>query len=287
MEYPLGVLGGSGFYKMDGLEIEEERAVETPYGAPSDKLVFGKIEGQPIAFLARHGRAHQYNPTHVPYQANIWALKSIGVKWLVSISAVGSLKEEIVPLHVVVPDQLIDRTKSRPNSMFDPVAVHVGFADPYCPILSKALIDAAKGTGITTHEGGTYVCMEGPLFSTRAESNLYRSWGASIIGMTALPEAKFAREAEIAYGALCFATDYDCWHTEEVSVDMIIQRLHTNAANAAQAIRNLAAGFDKLARENSPAHLALDTALLTQVQDYPRHTLDRVRLLLKRVRPAV
>jgi 5'-methylthioadenosine phosphorylase len=287
MEYPLGVLGGSGFYKMEGLEIEEERAVETPYGQPSDKLVLGKVEGQPVAFLARHGRAHQYNPTHVPYQANIWALKSIGVKWLVSISAVGSLKEEIVPLHVVLPDQLIDRTRSRPNSMFDPVAVHVGFADPYCPILSKALTDAAKGAGIATHEGGTYVCMEGPLFSTRAESNLYRSWGASIVGMTALPEAKFAREAEIAYAALCFATDYDCWHTEDVSVEMIIERLHTNAAHAAQAIRNLAAGFGKFATETSASHLALDTALLTQVEDYPRHTLDRVRLILKRVRPGI
>jgi 5'-methylthioadenosine phosphorylase len=283
MDYELGVIGGSGFYKMEGLEIHEERSVETPYGPASDKLLLGSLHGTPIVFLARHGRKHTLNPTHVPYQANIWALKSVGVKWLVSVSAVGSLREEIVPLHVVVPDQLIDRTKSRPNSMFDPVAVHVGFSDPYCPVLSRLLVDAAKASDITVHEGGTYVAMEGPLFSTRAESNLYRSWGASIIGMTALPEAKFAREAEIAYAALCFATDYDCWHIEEVSVEMIIDRLHKNAASATKAIKYIASHWGQLTV--SPSHNALDTAMLTAVEDYPPHTLDRVRLLLKRIRP--
>jgi 5'-methylthioadenosine phosphorylase len=285
MNYKLAVVGGSGFYKMEGLEIEEERRVETPYGPPSDKLILGKLEGCPIVFLARHGRNHQYNPTHVPYQANIWALKSLGVQWLVSVSAVGSLREEMEPLHVVVPDQIIDRTKHRPNTMFDPVAVHVGFADPYCPVLSKLLVEAARESGITTYEGGTYVCMEGPLFSTRAESALYRSWGASLIGMTALPEAKLAREAEIAYGALCFVTDYDCWHEEEVSVDAIIERLHANAENGAKAIRYLAAHIDRL--DSSPCHRALETALLTQIEDYPPHALDKVRLLLRRVRPGL
>lgn len=283
-QYTLGVIGGSGFYKMEGLEIHEERSLETPYGFPSDKLVLGRLEGTPIVFLARHGRSHQINPTHVPYAANIWALKSVGVKWLVSASAVGSLKEEIVPLHVVIPDQLIDRTRSRPNSLFDPVAVHTAFADPYCPVLSKLLAEAAREAGIVTHVGGTYVCMEGPLFSTRAESHLYRSWGASIIGMTALPEAKFAREAEIAYAALCFATDYDCWREEDdVSVNQIIERLHTNAANGAKAIRWIAAHIGSLGE--SPCHTALQHALLTQVKDYPPHTLDRVRVFLKRLYP--
>ncbi len=285
-QFTLGVIGGSGFYKMEGLEILEERRVETPYGAPSDKLVLGRLEETPIVFLARHGRSHQLNPTHVPYAANIWALKSVGVKWLVSVSAVGSLKEEIVPLHVVIPDQLIDRTKSRQNSLFDPVAVHVAFADPYCPVLSKLLVEAAEQAGITTHVGGTYVCMEGPLFSTRAESNLYRSWGASIIGMTALPEAKFAREAEIAYSALCFATDYDCWREEDdVSVNQIIERLHTNADNGAKAISHIAKEIGTLGE--SPCHTALEYAALTQVKDYPPHTLDQVKLFLKRTHPEV
>ena len=285
MDYKLAVVGGSGFYKMEGLEIDEERKVETPYGPPSDKMILGKLDGCPIVFLARHGRNHQYNPTSVPYQANIWALKSLGVQWLVSVSAVGSLREEMAPLHVVVPDQIIDRTKHRPSTMFDPVAIHVGFADPYCPVLSKLLVEAAQESGITTHEGGTYVCMEGPLFSTRAESALYRSWGASLIGMTALPEAKLAREAEIAYGALCFVTDYDCWHEEEVSVDAIIERLHANAENGARAIRYMAANIDRL--DSSPCHKALETALLTQIEDYPPHALDKARLLLKRVRPGL
>jgi len=285
MNYELAVVGGSGFYKMDGLEILEERAVETPYGPPSDKLLLGRLEGRPVAFLARHGRNHQYNPTHVPYQANIWALKSVGVKWLVSVSAVGSLKEEYAPLHVVVPDQILDRTRHRPSTLFDPVAVHVTFADPYCPALSELLVEAARASEITTHVGGTYVCIEGPLFSTRAESELYRSWGASLIGMTAIPEAKLAREAEIAYAALCFVTDYDCWHEEEVSVDIIVDRLHANAENGARAIRYVAANLGKLG--SSPAHTALETALLTQVEDFPPHALDRVRLLLQRVRPGL
>ncbi|NUN98841.1 MAG: S-methyl-5'-thioadenosine phosphorylase [Candidatus Omnitrophica bacterium] len=287
MTCELGVLGGSGFYRMEGLEILEERFIETPFGAPSDKVVIGRLEGREVAFLARHGRSHQFNPTHVPYLANLWALKSLGVKWLVSVSAVGSLREEIAPRHVVIPDQIIDRTKHRPNSFFDPVAVHVGFADPYCPVLSGLLAEAAETAGITTHRGGTYVCMEGPLFSSRAESNLYRSWGASVIGMTALPEAKLAREAEIAYAAFCFATDYDCWHhsEEEVTVEMVVGHLRANAEAGAGAVRHVAARVGQLGP--SFTHTALDTALLTDTRDYPPHTLDKVRLLLQRVRPGV
>lgn len=285
MNIELGVVGGSGFYHMKGLEILEERAIDTPFGAPSDKVVIGRLSGEVVVFLARHGRSHQLNPTQVPYLANVWALKSLGVRWLVSVSAVGSLREEIVPRHVVVPDQLIDRTKQRPNTFFDPIAVHTGFADPYCPVLSKLLVEAGKTSDIHTHEGGTYVCMEGPLFSTRAESHLYRSWGASIIGMTALPEAKLAREAEMAYGAFCFATDYDCWREseEEVSVDMVVANLHANAESAAKALTYVAAHYRDLGP--SFTHTALDTAMLTRVEDYPSHTLDRVKLLLKRVRP--
>jgi 5'-methylthioadenosine phosphorylase len=287
MDIELGVIGGSGFYRMEGLEILEERAVETPFGMPADKLVIGRIEGRTAAFLARHGRNHQFNPTHVPYLANIWAMKSLGVKWLISVSAVGSLREEIPPRHVVIPDQIIDRTKNRANTFFDPVAVHVAFSDPYCPVLSNLLAEAAEKSGITTHRGGIYVCMEGPLFSTRAESNLHRSWGASVIGMTALPEAKLAREAEIAYAALCFSTDFDCWHESEevVTVDMVVGNLHANAEAGARAVRYAAAHLGSLG--SSPAHTALDVALLTQPRDYPPHTLDKVRLLLKRARPEI
>lgn len=210
-------------------------------------------------------------------------MKNLGVKWLVSVSAVGSLREEIVPRHVVIPDQIIDRTKHRPNTFFDPVAVHVGFADPYCPVLSNLLTEAARQSGIVTHRGGTYICMEGPLFSTRAESNLYRSWGASIIGMTALPEAKLALEAEMAYGALCFATDYDCWHVseEDVTVDMVVGNLNANAEAAGRALHYVASKIADLG--TSASHKALQYAHLTRIEDYPPHVLDRVRLLLERV----
>lgn len=282
MAVQLGVIGGSGFYRMKGLEILEERSIETPFGMPADKVVLGLLEGQEVAFLARHGRKHQYNPTHVPYLANIWAMKSLGVKWLVSVSAVGSLKEDIAPRHVVIPDQIIDRTRHRACTFFDPVAVHVGFSDPYCPVLSNLLLEAAHLSGIVTHSGGTYIAMEGPLFSTRAESQLYRSWGASIIGMTGIPEAKLAREAEMAYAALCFVTDFDCWHTSEeiVTVDMVIGHLNANAEAGAQALHHVASRIDSLGA--SPAHTALENGLLTHPTDYPPDALERVRLLISR-----
>jgi 5'-methylthioadenosine phosphorylase len=267
---------------MEGLEILEERLIETPFGMPSDKIVIGRLGGEEVAFLARHGRSHQFNPTHVPYQANIWAMKKVGVKWLVSVSAVGSLREEYAPRDVVIPDQIIDRTRHRPGTFFDPVAVHVGFSDPFCPVLSNLLREATLQAGINTHFGGTYVCMEGPLFSTRAESNLYRSWGASVIGMTAIPEAKLAREAEIAYGALCFVTDYDCWHISEevVTVDMVIGHLNANAAAGGHAIHHIAKNIHTLG--TSPAHNALENAFLTRPEDYPPHVLDRVRIFLRK-----
>lgn len=279
MKYELAVVGGSGLYQVEGLEIHEERVVQTPFGMPSDSVVLGTLAGTPVAFLARHGRNHQFNPTHVPYQANIWALKSLGVRWLVSVSAVGSLKAELPPRDVVIPDQIIDRTKCRDNSFFDPVAVHVAFADPYCAVLSDLVEESTRQAGINTHRGGTYVCMEGPLFSTRAESNLYRSWGASLIGMTALPEAKLAREAEIAYSAMCFVTDYDCWHEQDVTVEMVIANLQANTANAAKALKHLASQAHRL--ESSPCHQALKNALMTPIDFYPPHLLDKVELFLQ------
>ncbi|HEX2171546.1 MAG TPA: S-methyl-5'-thioadenosine phosphorylase, partial [Dehalococcoidia bacterium] len=235
----IGVIGGSGLYQMEHLTDVQEVSVQTPFGPPSDVIAVGQIEGVGVAFLPRHGRGHRISPTEIPVRANIWALKSIGVEYVLSISAVGSLKEEIEPLHLVVPDQLIDRTKSRVNSFFeDGLVVHAGFADPFCPDLARTLADCARSTSATVHEGGTYVVMEGPLFSSRAESELYRSWGASIIGMTALPEAKLAREAELCYVTLACATDYDCWHEthESVTVEMILANLFRNVDVSKQIV---------------------------------------------------
>ncbi|MDP2952445.1 MAG: S-methyl-5'-thioadenosine phosphorylase, partial [Chloroflexota bacterium] len=236
----IGVIGGSGLYEMEGLADIEEARVKTPFGDPSDTIVVGTLEGTRVAFLPRHGRGHRISPTRLPARANIYALKSLGVEWVISVSAVGSLKEEIRPLDLVVPDQLIDRTRSRVNSFFeDGPVVHVGFADPFCPVLSRSLYEAAREAGARVHRGGTYVVMEGPLFSTRAESDLYRSWGASVIGMTALPEAKLAREAEICYATLACATDYDCWREghESVTIEMVIANLTQNVATAKQILR--------------------------------------------------
>ncbi|MFQ5925162.1 MAG: S-methyl-5'-thioadenosine phosphorylase, partial [Dehalococcoidia bacterium] len=218
-EAKIGVIGGSGLYQIEGMTDIEEVRVRTPFGEPSDAITIGDLEGKRIAFLPRHGRGHPISPTELPARANIYALKSLGVEWIVSVSAVGSLNEEICPLDLLIPDQLIDRTKSRVNSFFGGgLVAHVAFADPFCPVLSDILYEAALDSGARVRKGGTYVVMEGPLFSTKAESNLYRSWGASIIGMTALPEAKLAREAEICYATLACITDYDCWHETEESV---------------------------------------------------------------------
>ena len=229
-------------YQMDGLTGIEEVKAETPFGAPSDSIVVGTLEGTRIAFLPRHGRGHRISPTEIPVRANIYALKTLGVERIVSISAVGSLQEQVRPLDMLVPDQLIDRTRGRVNTFFeDGIVAHVGFADPFCATLSDALVKAARQAEATTHAGGTYVAIEGPQFSTRAESELYRSWGASVIGMTALPEAKLAREAEICYGTLALVTDYDCWHqTEEaVSVKVVVANLAENVAACQRVLRAL------------------------------------------------
>jgi len=254
----LGVLGGSGLYAMEGLENVRELTIDTPFGAPSDSLRLGTLGGMEVVFLARHGRHHTVLPTEVPYRANLWAMRSLGVRWILSPSAVGSLQEAVKPLDMVVPDQFIDRTHQRPISFFgDGAVAHVALADPFCPSLSRLLADVADSLmpeGRSLHRGGTYLCMEGPAFSTRAESNLYRSWGCTVIGMTNHTEARLAREAEIAYATLAMATDYDCWYADHdsVTVEMVIGNLRANAELATQIVRTTAeriaapgCGFDR------------------------------------------
>ena len=264
----LGVLGGSGLYSMDGLEDQREITVETPFGTPSDSLRLGRIGDLEVVFLARHGRHHTLTPTEVPYRANLWALRSLGVRWILSVSAVGSLQEEARPLDMLVPDQFIDRTHQRPLSFFgDGLVAHVTAADPFCPVLSRILADVGDSLmpeGRRLHRGGTYLCMEGPAFSTRAESQLYRSWGCDVIGMTNHTEARLAREAEIAYATLAMVTDYDCWHQEHasVTVEMVIDNLRANAALATEIVR-LAAARIASQRPRSSAHHALRSALIT------------------------
>ncbi|WP_411869175.1 S-methyl-5'-thioadenosine phosphorylase [Vulcanococcus limneticus] len=279
----LGVLGGSGLYAMEGLEDIQEIAVDTPFGQPSDSLRLGRLGGIEVVFLARHGRHHSFTPSEVPYRANIWALRSLGVRWILSPSAVGSLQPEVRPLDMVVPDQFIDRTHQRPLTFFGEGAVaHVALADPFCPTLSRLLADVADSLmpeGRHLHRGGTYLCMEGPAFSTRAESNVYRSWGCAVIGMTNHTEARLAREAEIAYATLAMATDYDCWHTDHdsVSVEMVIGNLRSNAELAQQIVRTTA---ERIAaqRPASSAHSALRDALMTPKDQVPMDTRRKLDL---------
>ena len=283
----IGIIGGSGLYKMDALKDVEEVQVDTPFGAPSDALIVGTLEGTRVAFLARHGRNHHLMPSELPFRANIYAMKQLGVKYLISASAVGSLKEEAKPLDMVVPDQFIDRTKNRISTFFgEGIVAHIAFGDPVCGQLAGVLGDAIANLNlpdVNLHRGGTYVCMEGPAFSTKAESNLYRSWGATIIGMTNLPEAKLAREAEIAYATLALVTDYDCWHPDHdsVTVDMIIGNLQRNAVNAQKVIQETVRRLS----ENpftSDAHSALKYAILTPLDKVPAATKDKLNLLLQK-----
>ena len=279
----LGVLGGSGLYAMEGLENIQELTIDTPFGQPSDSLRLGTLGGMEVVFLARHGRHHSYLPTEVPYQANIWAMRSLGVRWILSASAVGSLQEAIRPLDMVVPDQFIDRTQHRAISFFGEGAVaHVALADPFCPSLCRLLADVADSLmppERTLHRGGTYLCMEGPAFSTRAESNLYRSWGCSVIGMTNLTEARLAREAEIAYATLAMSTDYDCWHTEHdsVTVEMVVNNLKANATLATEIVRTTAERIAVM-RPASSAHHALRDALMTPKEQVPTATRQKLDL---------
>ena len=235
----IGIIGGSGLYDMAELTDREERRVRTPFGDPSDPYIIGTLRGQRVAFLARHGVGHRYTPTELNYRANIYGMKALGVEHILSASAVGSLQERYVPQHLVIPDQFFDRTKGRPSTFFgNGLVAHVAFAHPVCGALGAIAHDACRAVGATVHKGGTYVCMEGPQFSTLAESKLYRSWGMDIIGMTNLQEAKLAREAEICYATIALVTDYDCWHPDHdsVTVDMIVQNLIANARTAQQVI---------------------------------------------------
>jgi len=276
----IGVIGGSGFYTMEGIAGGRTLELTTPFGQPSGPLRFASLDGLDLVFLARHGDGHRYSPSCVPYQANVYALKSVGVTHILSVSAVGSLKDSIEPLHFVVPDQIIDRTRSRPNTFFDPIAVHAGFADPFCPALRRLCVEEGRSLGFTVHDGGTYVCMEGPLFSTRAESAMHRSWGASVIGMTALPEAKLAREAEICYATLALATDYDVWHEEMVSVEVVVERLRKNVSNVQKVLR---AVFPRVAGlEDCDCRRALQNAVLTDPAAIPEHRREAFALLLGR-----
>jgi 5'-methylthioadenosine phosphorylase len=264
----IGILGGSGLYRMEGLTDVREQVVETPFGTPSDALLLGRLDGVDVAFLARHGRSHGLIPGQIPFRANIYAMKSLGVQYLLSVSAVGSMREEIAPLDMVLPDQFIDFTRQRAGTFFgDGAVAHVSLADPVCPVLRGVMAEAFADAGfadVRLHRDGTYVCIEGPAFSTRAESNWYRSLGASVIGMTNMPEARLAREAEIAYATLALATDWDCWHPQQacVTAELAIANLQANAQRAqvllAHAVRRIAASWPA-----SLAHSALGSALVT------------------------
>lgn len=277
----IGVIGGSGLYEMDGLEKIERVALTTPYGDPSDAFVTGVLAGRRMVFLPRHGVGHRVLPHEINFRANIWGMKKLGVDRLLSVSAVGSMKEAIVPGHLVLVDQFIDRTRQRASTFYgDGVVAHVPLADPICPPLRASLAEQAASAATTIHDGGTYVCIEGPQFSTRAESLLYRSWGVSVIGMTNMPEAKLAREAEICYATIALATDYDCWHEEEesVTVDAILAILRANVENAKKVIR----GFVDNASERSTCALcqnAARTSIMTPIDaisDQRREDLEPI-----------
>jgi 5'-methylthioadenosine phosphorylase len=273
----LAIIGGSGVYDMEALTDVEELHISTPFGTPSDAIVIGSLTDRRIAFLPRHGRGHRLTPSEVPYRANIWALKSLGVERIISISACGSMKEKYEPRHVVIPDQIYDNTKNRDYSFFgDGLVAHIGIADPFCPHLRHVLSEAVDKAGGTVHMGGTLITIEGPRFSTRGESNIYRSWGIDIIGMTAVPEAQLAREAEICYATMAHVTDYDVWHEEEeaVNVEMLIANLNANAALSKKTIATLV----PLLTDERPCDCGktLASAFITQRDLVPQEKLDEL-----------
>lgn len=279
----IAVIGGSGLYEMSGLHDVVEKTIETPFGLPSDSIVVGAIEGIPVAFLPRHGRGHRFSPTEVNYRANIFALKTLGVERIISVSAVGSLREDYHPLDVVIPDQLFDRTLLRPRTFYgNGIVAHASMADPFCPDLSKALFETALACDARAHFGGTYVCIEGPQFSTRAESSVFRKMGADVIGMTALPEARLAREAEICYGTLAFVTDYDVWHESagDVTVEMVVANLMRNVTTAQQVIRS---AVRKLADSREcDCGSAMATAIITDRAVVPEQRRQELAPLLSK-----
>lgn len=277
----IAIIGGSGLYNMPDLKNTKEYNVVTPFGKTSAPIIVGNLEGMRVAFLARHGIGHRLTPTEVPYRANIYALKSLGVERVVSISACGSLREDYAPRHIVIPDNLLDFTKDRARSFFsDGLVAHVGVADPFCGELSNEVEAATRATGTTTHRGGSLITIEGPRFSTKAESKLYRAWGMSIIGMTASPEAFLAREAEMCYAIMAHVTDYDVWHESEspVTVDMVIQTINKNTHAAQEAIRNLARGLKT--ERGCECDKALSMALITNPKAVPAKTKKKLKLLV-------
>jgi 5'-methylthioadenosine phosphorylase len=282
-EVKLGVIGGTGLYEIEGLSNVREVKVGTPFGDPSDSIIMGTLGGTRIAFLPRHGRGHRINPTELPSRANIYALKSLGVEWITSINSAGSLREELAPRHLVIPDQIIDRTRNRVDSFFgNGLVVHIPFAEPFCPVLSEILYQAARDAGAMVHKGGTFIAMEGPQFSTRAESRLYRFWGAHLIGMTVLPEAKLAREAEMCYASVACVTDYDCWHEEKepVTVETILAILAENIGTAKGVIK-IASSRIPGRRDCECAH-ALRTGIVTPPQLIPEQMKRELAILIGR-----
>jgi 5'-methylthioadenosine phosphorylase len=279
----LGIIGGSGVYDMEALTDRSEVHVTTPFGEPSDAIVIGSLGGVRVAFLPRHGRGHRIMPTELNSRANIYALKSLGVEYIVSISACGSMREEYAPRNIVIPDQLFDRTKFRPSTFFGHgLVAHISFDEPFCPVLSELVYQAVKTTRATVHRGGTFLVIEGPQFSTKGESRIYRQWGVDIIGMTALPEAKLAREAEICYAAMAHVTDYDVWHetAEPVTVAMLIDNLRANAAITKQAVAELAPLLAAQKRRTCKCASALSTAIITERDRIPAEVKRDLHLLV-------
>lgn len=278
----IGVIGGSGLYEIEGLTHVEEVWLQTPFGEPSDAYITGFLGDVKLVFLPRHGRGHRLLPSEVPYRANIYGMKMLGVEQIVSVSAVGSMREEIVPGHIVIPDQFFDRTTGKRASTFfgEGIVGHVQFADPVCSQLSAVVAQAAQQAGATVHQGGTYVCIEGPNFSTRAESLLFRSWGIDIIGMTNLPEARLAREAEICYATIALATDYDCWYAghDDVSVEAVLEVIHSNVAMARKIIAAVAQSIS--AQRSCGCSKALQYAIMTDASKIPAPTREKLELLI-------
>jgi 5'-methylthioadenosine phosphorylase len=280
-EVKIGIIGGSGLYKMEGMTGVEKVKVSTPFGEPSGAIILGNLEGVRVAFLPRHGEGHRISPSELPAKANIYALKSLGVERIISVCAVGSLKEEIEPLDVVIPDQLIDATKGRASTFFtDGIVGHVSFAEPFCPLLSQISFEASTKVGAKVHKGGTYLGMEGPQLSTRAESQLYRSWGAEVIGMTALPEAKLAREAEICYVTLALVTDYDCWHPtyESVTTEMILANLRKGIDTVKRILKLLLPSVPQ--KRDCACAGALKYAIATEMKYIPEEKKKELELLI-------
>jgi 5'-methylthioadenosine phosphorylase len=282
----IGIIGGSGLYELPGMTDVRWRRVRTPFGDPSDELCCGELDGRRVVFLPRHGRGHRLTPTELNFRANIWSLKSLGVEWVVSVSAVGSMRDEVQPLDLVIPDQFVDATKRRVSSFFgDGIVAHVGMADPVCADLAAALESAAGQTAATVHRGGVYVCIEGPQFSTRAESRVYRSWGVDVIGMTNMPEAKLAREAELCYATLALVTDYDVWHEthDAVTVEAVIATLLKNVETARDVLRRVIPAVLDARTCGCPS--LLQSAVITDPKHFPLATRRRLDLLLGKYFP--